>query len=223
MQQGLTSAFVNHQVEANLAFKPQFVSNNYKEGRKVLTTIEEELLRCEEFSISVAFITKGGLVSLLQTLKELESRGIRGRILTTDYQTFTDPGALDKLYELDNIELKMYYTEGTEEYLDGKPDYADQFVNNQTFMWDSQMGKGPDSSYMQDVKEAMHKHLFIKKSDAEGSDFYYMGEFDIVHIQSDKKKDKNGKLKDIAKVELKMHDLVREDLFKYLTTPTQES
>lgn len=115
LQQGLTSAFVNHQVEANLAFKPQFVSNNYKEGRKVLTTIEEELLRCEEFSISVAFITKGGLVSLLQTLKELESRGIRGRILTTDYQTFTDPWALDKLYELDNIELKMYYTEGTEE------------------------------------------------------------------------------------------------------------
>ena len=115
LQQGLTNAFVDHHVEANLAYKPQFVSNNYKEGRKVLTTIEEELLRCQEFSISVAFITKGGLVSLLHTLKELESRGIRGRILTTDYQTFTDPEALDKLHELDNIELKMYYTEGTKE------------------------------------------------------------------------------------------------------------
>ena len=44
------------------------------------------------------------------TLKELEKKNIKGRILTTDYLLFSDPSALDKLNELSNIELKMYKT-----------------------------------------------------------------------------------------------------------------
>ena len=48
---------------------------------------------------------------MLQTLKELERRGIPGRILTTDYLTFSDPVALDTLAGLSNVELRMYQTE----------------------------------------------------------------------------------------------------------------
>ena len=33
--------------------------------------IEDELLMCDQFQISVAFITLGGIEPLLQTLKEL--------------------------------------------------------------------------------------------------------------------------------------------------------
>ena len=110
LQQGLTTAFIDSAVSSNLAYKPQFVSNNYKEGRKVLSSIEDELLACEEFSISVAFITMSGITPLLQTLKELENRGIPGRILTTDYLNFSEPRALKKLSGLKNISLKMYST-----------------------------------------------------------------------------------------------------------------
>ncbi len=108
IQQGQETAFINHAVLSNLAYKPQFISNNYQEGRKVLSSIEDELLSCDQFSISVAFITMSGITPLLQTLKELENRGITGRILTTDYLTFSEPRALDKLAGLKNIELKMY-------------------------------------------------------------------------------------------------------------------
>lgn len=100
---------------SNLAYKPQFISNNYKSGRKVLATIEEELSACDEFSISVAFITLSGITPLLQTLKDLEQKGIPGRILTTDYLMFSQPKALDKLAELSNIQLKMYLTDEVEE------------------------------------------------------------------------------------------------------------
>ena len=110
LQQGLDTAFIYKGTSSNLAYKPQFVSNNYKEGKKVLSSIEDELLSCEEFCISVAFITMGGITPLLQTLKELESRKIPGKILTTDYLTFSDPKALQKLSELKNIELRMYMT-----------------------------------------------------------------------------------------------------------------
>lgn len=104
-------------------------------------------------------------------------------------------------------------------YVDGKPDYADSFEDNMIFCWDSQIGKGPDSSYMADVITARRKHLFIKKSDAE-SNFYYVGQFDVTDVKSARKKDNNGKEKTLAKVKMKMHQAVREDLLKYLQSST---
>ena len=111
LKQGLTTAFINYSHASNLAYKPQFISNNYKEGRKVISSVEDELLNCEEFAISVAFITMGGITPLLQTLRELEYRGVRGKILTTDYLTFSEPEALRKLAQFENLELKMFVTE----------------------------------------------------------------------------------------------------------------
>lgn len=101
------------------------------------------------------------------------------------------------------------------QYAEGKPDYADVFTDSMIFRWDSQIGKGPESSYMQDVTGAKRKHLLVKKSDAEAS-FYYMGTFDIISVVGDKKIDNRGNKKDITKVTMKMHQAVREDLLKYL-------
>ena len=49
LTQGLQTAFIDQAITSNLAYKPQFVSNNYKEGRKVISSIEDELLSCNEF------------------------------------------------------------------------------------------------------------------------------------------------------------------------------
>lgn len=108
LNKALTTAFIDSSVESNLALKPKFLSNRPLEGQKVISDLEDELLNCDEFSISVAFITMSGIVPLLQTLKELEKRGIKGRILTTDYLTFSEPSALQKLHELSNIEIRMF-------------------------------------------------------------------------------------------------------------------
>lgn len=105
---GFETAYINGNVASNLAYQPDFVSNNPNEGKKVLSSIEDELLRCDKFQISVAFITMGGITPLLQTLKELEQKGIPGEILTTNYLDFSEPRALEKLHELKNITLKMY-------------------------------------------------------------------------------------------------------------------
>ncbi len=105
---GFETAYINGNVASNLVFQPGFVSNNPHEGKKVLSSIEDELLRCDKFQISVAFITMGGITPLLQTLKELEHKGIPGEILTTNYLDFSEPMALEKLHELKNITLKMY-------------------------------------------------------------------------------------------------------------------
>lgn len=108
IQSGLSTAFLDKNISSNVLYRPQFISNDYKNGRKVLSTIEDELLHCNSFLISVAFITMGGITPLLQTLRTLEDKGIKGKILTTDYLAFSDPKALDKLATFSNIELKMY-------------------------------------------------------------------------------------------------------------------
>ena len=115
LRSGFDTAFINGTLSSNLAYKPQFVSNNHKEGKKVLSSIEDELLVCDCFQISVAFITKGGITPLLQTLKELEKKGIPGEILTTNYLNFSEPAALEKLNELQNITLRMYDVEAADE------------------------------------------------------------------------------------------------------------
>lgn len=108
---GVQAAFLDHNTESNLAYRPQFITNDHKRGIKVLTHIENQLMHCDEFSISVAFISRSGFVELSETLRELEKRGIKGRILTTDYLHFSDPYALDRLSALKNVELKMYHVD----------------------------------------------------------------------------------------------------------------
>lgn len=61
MKAGFETAYIDSNAVSNLAYKPQFLSNDYKEGKKVLSSIEDELWACDQFQISVAFITLGGI------------------------------------------------------------------------------------------------------------------------------------------------------------------
>lgn len=115
LRSGFETAYIDGSVASSLAYRPQFVSNNYKEGKKVLSSIEDELLKCDQFQMSVAFITMSGITPLLQTLKELEKKNIPGEILTTNYLNFSEPRALAKLNELKNITLRMYDVEAADE------------------------------------------------------------------------------------------------------------
>ena len=42
---GFETAYIDGSVASNSFYSPQFVSNNYKDGKKVLSSIEDELLR----------------------------------------------------------------------------------------------------------------------------------------------------------------------------------
>ncbi|PIH04973.1 DUF3427 domain-containing protein [Clostridium combesii] len=105
------TGLVNKLIDSNLALTPKLVVNDYSKGSKVLSEIISELNKCEEFFISVAFITNSGILPLLETLKVLNKKGIKGKILTTDYLNFSEPKALKKLLEFPNIEIKLYSKE----------------------------------------------------------------------------------------------------------------
>lgn len=74
----MATAYIDSTINSNLAYRPEFVSNDYRQGKKVLVSIDKELNNCDEFCISVAFIKMSGITPLLMTLKELERKGIPG-------------------------------------------------------------------------------------------------------------------------------------------------
>lgn len=106
--EGYKRAFVDSNAIADPMYTPQLLTN--RGGQKVLSAIEKELRGCDDLFISVAFITMGGIAPLLGTLKDLEKKGVKGRILTTDYLMFSDPRALDKLSGLNNLDLRVFKT-----------------------------------------------------------------------------------------------------------------
>ena len=62
---------------------------NYTE-QTFIERIRENLRSCDEFYFSVSFIKKAGLILLLKDIDAALARGVRGKIITSTYQNFTD-------------------------------------------------------------------------------------------------------------------------------------
>ena len=74
----------------------------------VLASLLASLDKCQEFYFTVAFLTFGGAQLLVQKFKELEQKGVKGKIITATYQNFSDPKAIKKLQSFSNIEVRLY-------------------------------------------------------------------------------------------------------------------
>jgi superfamily II DNA or RNA helicase/HKD family nuclease len=104
---GLHAGFVDKSIAASSDYIPQLLTNDRKEGKRVLSSIESELKKCQEFCFSVAFVTTGGVATILQLLKEITEKGVKGKVLVSQYLNFTQPEALRRLKQLENIDLRM--------------------------------------------------------------------------------------------------------------------
>ena len=65
-----------------------------------LATIQSNLRACKEFCFSVSFIKKAGLVLLANDIKSALERGIKGKLITSTYQNFTDVESLNFFLKL---------------------------------------------------------------------------------------------------------------------------
>ena len=69
IKRGAHAAFIDSDYNSSFSYRPEFLSNDHRQGKKVLSSIEAELSNCDEFCISVAFITMSGITPLLQGLR----------------------------------------------------------------------------------------------------------------------------------------------------------
>ena len=90
----------------------EFLVNNKlivnSEKGNLLNEFKRCLSECEKFYFSVAFINFSGLQLLLDSFKELEEKGVKGKILTSTYLNFTEPKALERINKFNNIDLKVF-------------------------------------------------------------------------------------------------------------------
>ncbi|UTJ06770.1 DEAD/DEAH box helicase [Arcobacter roscoffensis] len=70
--------------------------------------ITKLLNECNFFVFNVAFVNFSGVQLLLDSFEELNKKGIKGKILTSTYLNFTEPIALERLKEFNNIDLRVY-------------------------------------------------------------------------------------------------------------------
>ena len=111
-QKSLATSFADAAIPSEAGLRTTLLANDPIRHLKILTAIDDELSHARSFSISVAFITKSGIAPLLLTLQRLAAEGVHGRILTTDYLYFTEPGALRQLLALPNLEVRIFRTQG---------------------------------------------------------------------------------------------------------------
>jgi len=112
LSESIKTGFINQFIQSDKSYRPELLTNDHKQGKKVLSTILRELETCEEFWFSVAFVTTGGIATLINTLIDLEKRKIKGKILASQYLNFTQPEALKRIKQFENIELRIA-TEGS--------------------------------------------------------------------------------------------------------------
>ena len=102
--ESLKTSLLDTNIESSQNYQHRLLCNK---DEKIIIDLRKKLENCDEFIISVAFITEGGLSLILEQLKILEEKGIQGKILTGDYLTFTEPKALKRILKYKNIELKI--------------------------------------------------------------------------------------------------------------------
>ena len=136
---GLQTGFVDKQIVAQNDFVPKILLNDKAEGKKVLSSIVNELNGCSEFWFSVAFVTTGGVACIINTLEELAKKNIKGKILVSQYLNFTQPEALKQLLKFKNIELRIsvntnFHAKG---YLFKKRDYYNLIIGSSNLTGDA--------------------------------------------------------------------------------------
>ena len=109
----LLTGFIDKSLDSDSLYQPELLVNRKIPRKKVLSTIIKELEKCESFYISVAFVTTSGVSALINTFQKLENKGIKGKILVSQYLNFTQPEALKRLCQFKNIELKIVTKENS--------------------------------------------------------------------------------------------------------------
>ena len=106
--ESIKTSLIDKEIKSGGNYQHKLLCNK---DEKIIMDLRKELENCDEFIISVAFITEGGLSLILEQLKILEEKDVKGKILTGDYLNFTQPKALKRLLKYKNIELKILSAE----------------------------------------------------------------------------------------------------------------
>ena len=107
-----------------------------------------------------------------------------------------------------------------EEGISASTMYEDGFINKSVFSWMTRNRVTLESDEIKAMKKSqatgLRILLFVKKKNAEGSDFYFLGQMDPIDYKQGLIGSKSKDL-DIVNVKFALRNQVRDDIYDYLT------
>ena len=127
------------------------------------------------------------------------------------------------LKNADNTICPIFLTYKKSENISATINYEDRFINPGHLIYMSKVGRSLNSPDVIAMKNKLTTHmrmpLFVKKSDDEGLDFYYLGELSAIpeKFEDATMSDSDGNQKPVVKMEFLLNKPVEHNLFKYIT------
>lgn len=122
-------------------------------------------------------------------------------------------------YKIKNGTCPIFVTYEKKENIASSTKYEDVFLANNLFNWMTRSRVSLDSDETQKLihfrENGLKILLFIKKSDGEGSDFYYMGMVEPIHWEQTEISNDDGKKLPIMNFHLQLVSGVRDDIYHY--------
>lgn len=97
--------------------------------------------------------------------------------------------------------------------------YKDAFTSPQVMHWFSKNNRTLESNELQPIiHNEVDLHLFVKKDDSEGTDFYYLGRVESQNQKDEQMAISGREPKNVVTMDLNLLSPVEKSLYDYLTT-----
>lgn len=222
----LGKVFVNAPLEKKRYSNIEFISMDYaKNGILRRASAFYSLFSNNAFVNEVESLVKYGLKRYEDLFKnhdednlvlyEKYSRKDVCRILNWEH----DDSSTVYGYRIKHNTCPIFVTYEKKDDIANSTKYEDQFINNQLFSWMTRSKVSLESPESQKIinysKIGLKIYLFIKKSDGEGTDFYYMGKVSPIDYMQTEIENDNGQKLPIMNFKMKLEHSVREDIYEY--------
>jgi superfamily II DNA or RNA helicase/HKD family nuclease len=126
-------------------------------------------------------------------------------------------------YKVKHSACPIFVNYHKEESISETTRYEDHFIDEHTFNWMTRsrrtLKSGEVDSIVNHKKNDLRVSLFVKQSNGEGSDFYYLGDVDVMPetVNETSIPDDKGKAVPIVNMCFRLRDSVEPTLYEYIT------
>jgi superfamily II DNA or RNA helicase len=179
------------------------------------------------------------VVDIIQSAKE-KSKGYQRNQALTLYEKYSRKDACRLLnwnsdesstiygYKTKHQTCPIFITYHKNDEVESSVNYGDEFLNQEVLKWYTRSNRTIKSEEVQTIIEAEENdidiHIFVKKDDDEGRDFYYLGKAtpDKKSVQQSEMKDKNGKELPVVHMNMVMEKSIDNKLYHYIKNGTYD-
>jgi superfamily II DNA or RNA helicase/HKD family nuclease len=137
---------------------------------------------------------------------------------------FSDESSTVYGYKTKHQTCPIFVTYHKKEDVESSTNYSEEFISQEVLKWSTRSNRTLKSEEVQTIINSKENnidlHIFVKKDDDEGTDFYYLGKAtpDKNNICQNVMNDKNGKELPVVHMNLVMEQPVDFKLYQYIQT-----